>query len=105
MGVQSISVLYIQYEGLGLPWDESFSVTGLLAAPITNVTYTLYNNCGSALGVAIVDPNDTNTARLAAPPATTSSKLQSSKEDINEKQIEENKNIITKDKENDKRAY
>ena len=104
MGAQSISVLYIEYSGL-LTWDESFSVTGLLAAPVTNVTYTLYNNCGSALGVSITDPDDTNTARLSAPPITTTSKLQSNQEDISEKQTEENKNIITKDKENDKRTY
>ena len=66
-GIQGgVEELYFNYEGF-LPWDEKFLVTGLLATPVNTVTYALFPNCGSATGTAIVDPNDTSTARLTAP--------------------------------------
>ena len=62
-----ISELYIEFEGLSLPWDEKLEITGLLAAPVTTVTYVLYNNCSSAIGVAVTGDDDNSTARLTSP--------------------------------------
>ena len=83
-----ISELYIQFEGLSLPWDEKLEITGLLAAPVTTVTYTLYQDCDTAVyGVSIVDPDDTSTARLPAPEVEVENKINTIKNiNTNDKQ-------------------
>jgi hypothetical protein len=107
--------LYIKFEGLSLPWDEKLEITGLLATPVTTVTYTLHQDCDTAIyGVSIVDPDDTSTARLQAPDVKFKKRVTTT-EIINEEQKKENrdiieknrenKNIIRKNGQNDKRTY
>ena len=98
-----ISKLYIKFEGLGLQWDESLNITGLLAAPVTTVNYILYPNCGSALGASITDPDVNSFARLTAPTIELQSKLnikEKAPEQVEDKKIEKLNN-----EENDKRTY
>ena len=98
-----IKELYIQFAGLSLPWDEKLEITGLLSnaqgAPVNTVTYSLYPNCGSATGQAIVDPNDTSTARLPEPEITFKKKVTIT-ENIDEEQNNRNRNTIEINREN-----
>ena len=57
--------IYIEYKGI-LPWDIDFEVTGMLLTP----TFFKYNNCGSATGQSIVDPDEDTLARFANTPVS-----------------------------------
>jgi hypothetical protein len=109
-------VVYFNYVGIS-PWSQTLTINGLPSQP----GLALFNDCGSALGFSLTDPNGNETARLLninlnnenvfnlqgqQAQAKIKSEEEQAKERIKVKPKQSKKQIkSTKEEENDKRAY
>ena len=55
-----VHIIYLNYAGI-LPWSQTFTVTGLPSQPLLSI----FNDCGSALGFSLTDPNGNQSARIS----------------------------------------